>query len=173
MYGRRHRKMPLEGTFGVFWGTRPGEGDRPMRIVVLIQVAATLMMTGVTWFAQVAHYPLLGLVGSETFAAYQTANMDQTTLVVGPLIAAEGVTALMLLWRRPGGIRLWQALVGVALLGVIWLSTAFFQVPMHEVLTGGFDPAAHRHLVVSNWIRTVAWSTRGVLVLWMAGRMGD
>jgi len=144
-----------------------------MRIVVWIQAAATLMMAGVTWFAQVAHYPLLGLVGPETFVAYQTANMDQTTLVVGPLIAAEGVTALMLLWRRPKGVLLRHALVGVALLGVIWLSTASFQVPMHEVLTGGFDPVVHRHLVLSNWIRTVAWSTRGVLVLWMVGRMGD
>ena len=144
-----------------------------MRIVMLIQVAATLMMTGVAWFAQVVHYPLLGLVGSEAFVAYQTANMDQTTLVVGPLIAAEGVTALILLWRRPGGILLRHALLGVALLGVIWLSTAFFQVPMHEALTGGFDPAAHRYLVLSNWIRTVAWSTRGVLVLWMVARVGD
>ena len=83
-----------------------------MKIVVLIQAGATLMMAGITWFAQVVHYPLLGLVGSETFVAYQTANMDQTTLIVGPLIAAEGVTALMLLWRRPGRIRLWHALVG-------------------------------------------------------------
>ena len=144
-----------------------------MKIVVLIQVAATLMMAGITWFAQVVHYPLLGLVGSEAFVAYQTANMDQTTLVVVPLIAAEGVTALMLVWRRPGRIRLRHALVGVGLLAVIWLSTGFSQVPMHEVLTGGFDPAAHRYLVLSNWIRTVAWSARSVLVLWMAGRMED
>jgi hypothetical protein len=144
-----------------------------MKIVMLIQVAATLMMGGVTWFAQVVHYPLLGLVGPGTFVAYQTANMDQTTLVVGPLIAAEGVTALMLLWRRPGGIPLRYALLGAALLGIIWLSTGVSQVPMHEVLIGGFDPGAHRHLVLSNWIRTVAWSIRGVLVLWMVGCMRD
>ena len=40
-------------------------------------------------------------------------------------------------------------------------------VPMHERLGRGFDPAAHRRLVATNWIRTIAWTARGALVLWM------
>ena len=140
---------------------------KPIRLILLIQVAATLMMAAITWFAQIVHYPLLGLVGTETFAAYQTANMQLTTLVVGPLIFGEGVTALLLVWRRPLAIPLWQVWVGLALLGAIWVSTAFLQVPMHHLLIAGFDASAHQTLVVSNWIRTIAWSARGFLVLWM------
>ncbi|HEX2205610.1 MAG TPA: hypothetical protein VHG91_20025 [Longimicrobium sp.] len=49
---------------------------------------------------------------------------------------------------------------------MVWLSTALLQVPMHGRLERGFDAAAHRRLVATNWVRTVAWTARGVLLLW-------
>ena len=55
----------------------------------------------------------------------------------------------------------------LVLVGVIWLSTIFVQAPLHGRLGGGFDAGLHRRLVVSNWVRTVAWALRGLLVLWM------
>lgn len=141
-----------------------------MKSLLLVQVAATLAMAGVTWFAQVVHYPLFELVGVTSFPAYETANMRLTTLVVGPLILVEGATGLLVLWRRPEGVLLSQALVGAGLLVVIWLSTALLQVPMHSILALGFKAQVHRTLVLSNWIRTIAWSARGFLVLWMVAR---
>lgn len=44
---------------------------------------------------------------------------------------------------------------------VIWVSMAVLQVPRLNALTTGFDFQAHRGLVLSNRIRTVAWSMRG------------
>jgi len=38
---------------------------------------------------------------------------------------------------------------------------------MHERLGHGYADGAHRRLVQTNWIRTIAWTARGVLVLWM------
>jgi hypothetical protein len=38
---------------------------------------------------------------------------------------------------------------------------------MHARLGQGADEAALRRLVRTNWIRTLAWTARGVLVLWM------
>jgi hypothetical protein len=142
-----------------------------VKIIFFTQIAATLLMTGITWFAQVVHYPLLGLVKGASFQEYQIANMRLTTFVVGPLIGVEGVTAFLLLWQRPQGVLLSQVLTGIGLLAVIWLSTAFLQVPKHNILAHGFDVAAHRVLVISNWIRTVAWSLRSLLVLWMVVRV--
>ena len=59
------------------------------------------------------------------------------------------------------------AAVGFALVVVIWIATLLASVPMHERLARGFDAAAHRRLVRTNWIRTAAWTARGALVLWM------
>ena len=142
-----------------------------IKLVFLAQVGATLAMAGITWFAQVVHYPLFDHVGRGAFSSYEALNMRLTNFVVGPLILVEGGTALVFVWLRPEGVLLFQALVGMGLLGVIWLSTAFLQVPMHNILTRGYDAPAHRTLVRSNWIRTVAWSGRGLLVLWMVGRV--
>ena len=62
------------------------------------------------------------------------------------------------------------ALIGLALVVVVWLSTALLQVPRHTNLGSGFDRRAWSRLMLSNWVRTVAWSARGVLVLWMVAR---
>jgi hypothetical protein len=77
----------------------------------------------------------------------------------------EGVTALALLVGQPAGIHGVLAWSGLALLGVAWASTAWIQVPLHRLLGSGFDERVHRQLVRSNWLRTVAWSVRGGLVL--------
>lgn len=35
----------------------------------------------------------------------------------------------------------------------------------------GFDGEARRFLVVSSWVRTVAWSSRGAVMLWIVGKI--
>jgi hypothetical protein len=82
----------------------------------------------------------------------------------------EAATALLLVFQRPAEVPLWAALVGLALVGMIWGSTALLQVPRHTTLGSGFDRTALSGLVLTNWLRTAAWSVRGALVLWMAAR---
>ncbi len=60
------------------------------------------------------------------------------------------------------------ALTGLALLATVWLSTALLQSPRHRELGAGFDPASHRSLVASSWLRTGCWSARALVMLWMA-----
>jgi hypothetical protein len=138
---------------------------------LLAHLAATLYMVGVIWFVQVVHYPLFSRVGPEKFSLYSKAHSRLTTYVVGPPMLAEAATALLLVFRRPEGVPLAAALTGLALVVVVWLSTALLQVPCHTTLRSGFDRRAWSGLVLSNWVRTVAWSARGGLVLWMAARV--
>jgi len=86
--------------------------------------------------------------------------------VVGPLMLAEAATAMLLLAIRPASIPMWIPVTGAALLAAIWLTTAFVSVPCHTRLADGFDAEAHRRLVDTNWIRTIAWSARAALLLW-------
>ncbi len=141
-----------------------------MNYVLLANLSTTLFMVGVIWFVQVVHYPLFSRVGGEGFALYSEVHSRLTTYVVGPPMLAEAATALLLVFRRPVEIPLWAALVGLALIGMIWASTALLQVPRHTALGSGFDRAALSGLVLTNWLRTAAWSVRGALVLWMTAR---
>ena len=144
-----------------------------MKYILLAHLAATLFMVGVIWFVQVVHYPLFSRVGSEKFSLYSEAHSRLTTYVVGPPMLVEASTALLLVFQRPEGVPLEAALIGLALVVAVWLSTALLQVPRHTTLGSGFDRRAWSGLVLSNWVRTVAWSARGGLVLWMAARAID
>lgn len=130
------------------------------------QAFATLSMVGVIWMCQLAHYPLLGDIG-DALPRYQARNVRFTTWVVGPPMLVEAGTAIALVAWRPAGIPLWTAVLGLALVVVIWIATMAFSVPMHERLGHGYAEWAHQRLVRTNWIRTAAWTARGVLVLWM------
>lgn len=138
-----------------------------MKTLLLVHVAATLVMLGVILIVQVVHYPLFSKVGAATYAAYQAGHMRLITFIVFPAMVTELATAVVLVWLRPLGLPAWQVWAGLALVGVVWASTALLQIPLHRTLTDGFDAAAHRRLVATNWIRTAAWALRGALVLWM------
>lgn len=138
-----------------------------LRMLLLSHFAATLFMTGVIWFVQIVHYPLFASTGSTDFRTYEQRHSTLTTFVVAPPMLVEGVTALLLFRFRPTGVSTWQLSIGLALVAVIWLSTALVQVPCHNALSLGFDSGVHQRLVRTNWVRTAAWSLRSLLVLWM------
>ncbi len=138
-----------------------------MEIALLIHVATTLFMTGLIWFVQVVHYPLFARVGCDGFATYAERHAARTTWIVGPVMSAELVTGVVLLAGGPEGKTLAILIAGMVLLGLIWLSTALLQVPLHERLRRGYTDADQRKLVQGNWIRTAAWSARAILILWL------
>lgn len=143
-----------------------------MDAVLMVHAGATLFMTGVIWFVQTVHYPLLGAVGEERFAAYEAKHTVLATRVVAPPMLAELATAIWIAWHPPLGVPAAAAYAGLALVGTIWMSTWAAQVPQHRILERGFSPRAHRRLVRTNWIRTLAWTARTVLALfWLACAM--
>ena len=136
-----------------------------------LQTFCTIYMTGVIWFVQIVHYPLLAAVGPHNFTAYENSNTALTTWVVLPPMCLELLCAALMLRLRPSGISVGLALLGLSLVVLIWASTFFLQVPCHARLEEGFDALIHQRLVSSNWIRTLAWSLRSLLLLWILQRI--
>ncbi|XZE43498.1 hypothetical protein SH467x_003062 [Pirellulaceae bacterium SH467] len=134
---------------------------------LLCHLVATIVMVGIIWFVQIIHYPLLAAVGGPFFSAYEKRHIESTSLVVIPPMLVEAATSLALIWIRPTSISTWMVWLGGVLLVTIWTSTFLLQMPYHERLAQGFDPVIHRRLVFTNWIRTGAWTLRGMLALWM------
>jgi hypothetical protein len=139
-----------------------GYSHNMMKLNFLVHIGATLFMMGAIWIVQVVHYPLFNRVGRA-----------EITLIVGPVMIIEALTALYLLAERPSSIPALMPVLGLVLVGVVWFSTMFLQVPQHSILSMGFNENAYRFLVDSNWLRTLAWSARGLLVLWMLALVID
>jgi len=143
-----------------------------MEIVLLVHAACTLALTGLIWFVQVVHYPLMSRVGDAQFGLYHRDHVRLTGRVVVVPMVVEAATAVLLAWRTPAGVGPGLPLVGLVLLGVAWISTWSLQVPAHRRLAAGFCAATHRRLVATNWVRAAAWTLRTVLVLIMLREAG-
>ncbi len=153
--------------------------DHPWLLVV--NAAAAWFMAGLIWFVQVVHYPLFGRVGAageSHWKTYELEHQRRTTLVVAPAMLVELAATAAVLWFALGAgaatgdggaprpavaSAVWLAWLSAGLLAVAWVSTFFVQVPRHERLGQGFDARVHRQLVVTNWVRTFAWSARAVI----------
>lgn len=135
--------------------------------LLALQLVVTAMLTGIIWFVQLVHYPLLGQLGEGT-AGYMQRHMTLATWVIGPLIGAETLFAALVLaqhWQRSAYIEysIASPMVGFGLVLLILVSTKYLQRPCYKVLCRGPHPQTLRRLIATNWIRTVAWSVRSLL----------
>ncbi|MFM8763975.1 MAG: hypothetical protein ACKOEZ_03935 [Spartobacteria bacterium] len=133
-------------------------------LAATVHLLTTFAMAGLIWFVQIVHYPMMANFERENFAAHEKEHCDRTGWVVVPLMLGEIFTFALLLVE---GLHSSAFLLSGLLLGVIWASTFFLQVPLHRTLLQGWNDKAHRQLVATNWIRTVAWSGRAVLLGWI------
>ena len=136
-------------------------------LVFLAHAAATLYMVGVIWIVQVLIYPSMGSVGADGYAAYHNLHTSRISPIVAPAMIIELLTAIYLVFAPLDEIDYRCLWFGLALVLIIWLSTFLLQVPLHEKLAAGFSADVQQRLVLTNWTRTVAWTLRGALVLWM------
>ena len=102
-------------------------GVRPL----VIQLLATSFMTGLIWFVQVVHYPLMEGWPHDDFGSWEAAHREHTGPVVIPPMLIEGVVAVWLLMHRPRGVNPFLPVLGIIALLGIWGSTFFLQVPCH------------------------------------------
>ena len=134
-------------------------------LVFVLHVATTMFMVGLIWLIQIVHYPLFAHVGDNTFLAYHKRHTQWITTIVAPLILLELATGL-LLWLMAPLQPFW--ILNTMGIAVIWGSTAFWQVRLHKQLSlvdGTARLALIRQLVASNWLRTIFWSFRCLLLV--------
>ena len=131
-------------------------------------------MTGVIWFVQIVHYPLMAGWPHDQFAAWEARHRELTGLVVIPGMLLEAVAVVMLLVFSPRRVSPWLIGAGAVLAVGVWASTFLIQVPCHDLLSLGWDDRVHSRLVGTNWLRTVLWTARlGIAVAMVAPLLSD
>lgn len=133
--------------------------------LALVHLAATWFMVGLIWIIQVVHYPLFAEVGRSSFTGYEAGHTRRMGRLLVVPWGLETLTAAWLVVAPPPDVPWVLPVTGLGLSVVIALVTVAVAVPAHGTLSDHFEPAVHRRLVRSNWLRTVAWSARGVIAL--------
>ena len=137
--------------------------DDVIDLILLANLVATCLMTGVIWFVQWVHYPLLAKVPVDRAVETATEHQRRTGQVLAIPMAVEGFTTLGLLIIRPESVQIFWPWFGAVLLAVALGSTVFVSVPLHAKMATNPTADVGRRLVVTNWPRTIAWSLRAVV----------
>lgn len=134
-------------------------------LILLVQIASTLLMTGVIWMTQLTQYPSFQAFREGDFVRSHGIYRGRIAYLAAPLMILEMGSSILLLIYRPAFIGSVPAWIGLALVVAVWVSMFLLQVPLHERLSKGFDREAVHSLVRTNWIRTCAWTFRSAFVL--------
>lgn len=114
-------------------------------------------MTGVIWIIQLVHYPSFHFVEKSRWSAFHQAHAFWITPVVAPLMLLQLGSSIFLQESNQ-----WIFL-GLSIL--VFGLTFFISVPLHQKLEKSYDEKTVRKLIQTNWLRTLAWSTHALLLV--------
>ena len=132
-----------------------------LSLLYIGNIATTWALLLLIWLVQVIIYPGLSRVPSKDFANYHRWYVTRISVLVVPLMICEAITTLGWLMLEPDS---YYSTIAAFLVVIIWLATFMLQVPIHRHLQSGKDNARIRRLVDTNWIRTMAWTAKAVIV---------
>ena len=133
-------------------------------IIVLANLIVTGYLTGLIWTIQVVQYPLLAQVGEGAFVRYHRGHTARISYVVAAPMVVELALSVALALYRPATFPAAAAWACLLLTVLVWLSTFFVSVPIHDKLSSGYDAARIARLARTNWPRTAAWSARLIIL---------
>ena len=133
-----------------------------MDFFFFLNVISAFLLTGVIWTIQIVHYPSFHYIDKLSFTNFHNFHERRISIIVMPLMLIELITSIALYIHN-----MWSIIFALNLLivGLIWCSTFFVQVPIHSILSAKKDKNLIEKLVNTNWIRTFLWSIRMLLII--------
>ena len=134
----------------------------PNNFVLLGHLIFTSIMTGVIWIIQIVHYPSFHFIEKELYTAFQKFHMNKISIIVIPIMLAELITGMMLFLDKSSKSPF--LIISIIILVLIWLITGVFFTKAHNELIAGYQELVVNQLVAMNWIRTLLWTLRLLLL---------
>ena len=97
-------------------------------------------------FVSHADFPMLHQVNSKGIIS----------VYVFPTLALTVLTVIMI-WKRPSQIPRHWVILAFSCELIIWISSVFIQIPIQFHLNTVKDEAALQRLMMTDWIRIIAW----------------
>jgi len=133
-----------------------------MDLLFFLNVISAFLLTGVIWTIQIVHYPSFHYIDKLSFTNFHNFHERRISIIVMPLMLIELTTSTALYINNMSSI---VFALNFLIVGLIWCSTFFVQVPIHSILSEKKDKNLIEKLVNTNWIRTFLWSIRMLLII--------
>ena len=126
---------------------------------LLYNVVLNSILVGIILITQFITYPLFQFIDSD-FKTYHKAYTKRMGYVVAPLMILELLLVIKITTHHYNNSII--ILIGVLTL-IIWLSTFFIQVPIHNNISKVEPKNLVLFLIKSNYIRTLCWLLKLIL----------
>ena len=134
----------------------------------MIHLVSTSFMVGVIWIVQLVHYPTFLFIDEQKSNDFQKFHMSRISYIVMPAMTTELFSGIYIFIYSNMAIDSNLFLLALTILIINWIITALVFVKMHNKLLINYKIEIISLLVKWNWLRTLLWSVRLILLLRMA-----
>ena len=134
-----------------------------IKILSDIHFLSTSLMVGIIWVIQLLHYPAFNFIKESDYVEFQHFHMQRISFIVVPVMILELFSAFMLVYYFRSNL----LILCLIILLFIWLITFVFFTKLHQSLLDGYDKKIVDKLVKINWSRTVLWSLRLIILIYI------
>ena len=134
----------------------------------VIHLVSTSFMVGVIWIVQLVHYPTFLFIDEQKSYDFQKFHMSRISYIVMPAMTTELFSGIYIYIYSNMAIESNLFLLALTILIINWIITALVFVKMHNKLLINYKIEIISLLVKWNWLRTLLWSVRLILLLRMA-----
>jgi len=124
-----------------------------------------IAVTGVVWFMQVVHYPLLTYTNPDKWTEFNEKRRMYTMMLTYPLMAFEALTGFTLILLATQSPSYPYLAVSLGILLALLIYTFMYLNPLLKKMTGPADEISHKKFIKLHWVRTIGWSLRLLLLI--------
>lgn len=128
------------------------------QFILQINTFSNIYLIAISIMVQFIIYPSFKNYSESSFKSFHSGYTKKMFLIVGPFMIIELISSLYLL-------NISSFLAPTVLVVLIWTSTFFLIVPIHNSLNISFDLIKHKKLIRLNLIRTIFWVLKFIIII--------
>lgn len=133
--------------------------------IIIVNLFSSFFLCGLIWIVQLVHYPFFVYTSNESFEEAMAFHRKKISFVVVPVMLAELLSSFWL--SIFSNVYTNYHIAGFIIVLLIWGITFTTQVPLHKKLSINHDQRVIFKLVQSNWMRSVLWSVKALIGIWL------
>ena len=127
-------------------------------------LTSTSIMVGIIWVIQLVHYPSFKYVKDSDYIIFQKYHMSNISYIVFPSMFTELITSLLIFFS---GEKSFLFMLSMICISLIWVITGVLFTKFHSTLQKGKDLKMIEKMIKANWIRTLLWTMRLIMILFV------
>lgn len=128
-----------------------------------IQLVCNSYLVSLVFMTQFITYPTLLNIDKDKFSDYHRKYVNNISFIVAPVMLIELLTLFLIAYFSKDFLII-KCLI---LLLVIWLTTFFIMIPSHNRISKSFNIKEIKSLINYNWIRTILWSFKLLVIIFL------